>query len=117
MRLVDHDQLLVLEQNHLIKRYARLFRHRAVVVDPSVALVGAVGRELHAVLIDHIALRHALVPDVPTDGGKALRQEIKGGGPGASGQPDAAGPDAVAGGRFDEVRPAQTRYPTRRARV
>ena len=99
MRLVDHDQLLVLEHDDLVKRDARLIGHGAVIVEPLMALVGAVGCELHAVLIDHIALVHALVPDVPGDGFKALGQKIKCQGPAASGQADAAGPDAVAGGR------------------
>ena len=60
MRLVGNDQVLILKQDHLIKRNALLLFNSAVIVDAHVARVGTLSGNEDAELINHQIIGHAL---------------------------------------------------------
>ena len=114
VRLVDHQQVIVLVQHHLIKRNGNLVGHLAVVVETLVRGVGRVAglrwRNSLAKLVDDVAACHARQPDLGRHIGKARGQKVQQAGPGAGGQTHAARTDPVARGRPKCV---QTPGPTR----
>ena len=62
MRLVGHQQVLVLVEHHFIERNHRLGGQVAVVIQAQAALKRPLGGDAHAVLIDHIARLDAAPP-------------------------------------------------------
>ena len=98
-RLVHREQVSVLVEDLLVERDAGLVVEEAVVVDAQRRLVGPLGRDRHAVLVDHLAGRDAGLPGRARDGREAIHQELGDRGPGAGRQADAARADAVAGGQ------------------
>ena len=62
VRLVDHDQVLVLEQHLLLERNRRFVIEFAVVPDARAGAHDAVGRQRRAGAVDHLAARHAVAP-------------------------------------------------------
>jgi hypothetical protein len=72
MRLVDDDEVIVLVQDHFVEGNARFNIKVAVVIDPDVALVGALWGDGYAKFVFHIAISHALQPSGAGDGGEAV---------------------------------------------
>jgi hypothetical protein len=102
VRLVDHQQVLVLEQDLFLERDRGFFVELAVVPDAHALAHLAVGSQGLALRVDHVAARQALAPGRP-----ARRRSAPRGRPACRraglGEPQVAGRDAVAHRQRDEA--------------
>ena len=99
VRLVDHHQVFILEQDLFLKRDRRFAFQLAVVKNAHAAPVCAVGAEHGAIAIEHFAARHAVQPLRGADLRIALEQKRQHVRPLPFRQPQIAGRHAVAHGQ------------------